>query len=143
MLIVQMNKRENRMKNVNIGDTVYFNEVWSDYVIRGKVTELYDEGVSISCYCTVDEKGNYVDEVCYTSGARFTKIYSTAQEAYSAKDRQHMKIISKYEINIKDVQSLLRFALEHCLTGEEYTDYEAREVYIKKAKELLNVDLEL
>ena len=130
------------MKNFSIGDTVYFIESWTTKVIRGKVTKVYDNDVSIHCECSVDPEGNFMSESYGTDRARFKNLYATAQEAFDEKNREHLEIMSKYSNEIKDVQSLLRFALEHCLIGEEYTDYEAREVYIKKAKELLNIDLE-
>lgn len=130
------------MKSFNIGNTAYFIEAWSGHVIRGKITEVYDDSVSIHCECYVDPEGNFKSKSYGTCGARFGKLYSTAQEAFAEKNRKHLEIISKYSNEIKDVPSLLKFALEHCVTGEEYTDYEAREVYIKKAKELLNIDLE-
>lgn len=129
------------MKSFNIGNTAYFIEAWSGHVIRGKITEVYDDGVSIHCECSVDPEGNFKSESYGTCGAQFENLYATAQEAFAEKNREHLEIISKYSNEIKDVPSLLKFALEHCLTGEEYMDYEAREVYIKKAKELLNVDL--
>ena len=130
------------MKSFNIGNTAYFIEAWSGHVIRGKITEVYDDSVSIHCECYVDPEGNFKSKSYGTCSARFGKLYSTAQEAFAEKNRKHLEQVSKYCDSITDVESLLKFALTHCLNGAEYTDDEAREAYIKKAKELLNIDLE-
>ena len=130
------------MKNFSIGDTVYFIEKWTGNVLRGKVSKIYDDGVSATCEWIVDAEGNSIDESFGTSGARFEDLYATAQEAFDGKNRKHLEQVSKYCDGIIDVESLLKFALNHCLNGAEYTDDEAREAYIRKAKELLNIDLE-
>lgn len=130
------------MKNFSIGDTVYFVENWTGNVIRGKVSKIHDDGVSATCECVVGAEGNSVDKSFGTSGAQFEDLYSTAQEAFDGKNRKHLEQMSRYCDEITDVESLFKFALNHCLNGAEYTDDEAREAYIKKAKELLNIDLE-
>lgn len=130
------------MKNFSIGDTVYFVENWTGNVIRGKVSKIHDDGVSATCECVVDTEGNSIYRSFGTSGARFEDLYSTAQEAFDGKNRKHLEQMSRYCDEITDVESLFKFALNHCLNGAEYTDDEAREAYIKKAKELLNIDLE-
>lgn len=130
------------MKNYNVGDTVYFVENWTGNVIQGKVSKIHNGGVSAICQYIVDAEGNIIDKSFGTSGARFEDLYATAQEAFDGKNRKRLERISKYCDEITDVESLLKFALNHCLNGEEYTDYAARAAYIEKAKELLDIDLE-
>ena len=129
------------MKNYNVGDTVYFIENWNVNVVRGHITKIHNAGVSIACECIVDAEDNFVNKTFGTSGARFEDLYATAQEAFDGKNRKHLEQMSKYCEEITDIKSLLKFALNHCLNGEEYTDDEARETYIEKAKELLDIDL--
>ena len=130
------------MKNYNVGDTVYFVENWTNNVIQGKISKIHNGGVSVTCQYIVDTEGNFIDKSFGTSGARFEDLYATAQEAFDGKNRKHLEWISKYCDEITDIESLLKFALNHCLNGEEYTDYAARAMYAEKAKELLDIDLE-
>ena len=46
------------------------------------------------------------------------------------------ELINKYKAEIKDMNDLLHFPLEHCFNGEEYTEYEAMEAYKIRANEL-------
>ena len=42
---------------------------------------------------------------------------------------------------MKDLKDLLKFPLNHCLNGEEYTDYEAKAAYKQRVNELVGIDL--
>lgn len=127
--------------NVKLNDTVFFIEHWTGNVIKGTVTEILEDGVRIDCDVHVDEAGNDIDTAYGTSGARFDKIYASAKDAYTAKKQDFDKKTSEYCDKIRTVQDLVQFPLEHCLCGEEYTDYPAIAAYRRRAKELTGTDL--
>ena len=131
------------LKNLNIGDTVYYAKNLSGLIVCGNITKIYSDGALVENKCCVDSKGNFIVKSCGTGGVMFGDLYSTAQEAFAEKNREHFELVSKYCDEITDVGTLLKFALNHCLNGDEYVDDAARAAYVEKAKELLDVDLEL
>ena len=48
---------------------------------------------------------------------------------------------SKYCSKINTIEDLVKFPINHCLNGEEYTNNEAYQAYKIKVKELVGIDL--
>ena len=63
-------------------------------------------------------------------------IFKTREEAIKSYQKHSEEIKEKYKSEITSLEDLLRFPLDHCLNGEEYTDYEARQAYTEKINEL-------
>jgi hypothetical protein len=67
----------------------------------------------------------------------------TVEEIYVYIKEQHDIEVQKYCDEIKTVEDLLKFPFKYSFNAEEYTNYDAMEAYKIKAKELLNVNIEL
>lgn len=127
--------------NISIGQTVYIIEHWTNNIVRGTVSELLSDCVSIKRECFVDSNDNFIDDFCSIGWVQFENLYETAQSASEARESELLAKVEKYCKEITDVPSLLKFPLEHCLNGEEYTNYEAIKAYKIRAKQLLGIDL--
>lgn len=129
------------MTNLKTGDTVFFIDHWNGHIIKGTVETLLPEGANVHCNAIVDENGNKVEDAYGTGGARFEKLYASAKDAYDAKKKLREEAVNKYCDEIGTIADLVSFPLNHCLCGEEYTDYPAIEAYKIRAKELTGIDL--
>ena len=76
-----------------------------------------------------------------TFGATEDCIFATKKEACKAYLNASTQLINKYKSEIKNLEDLLRFPLEHCFCGEEYTDYEALSAYKARVTELTEIVL--
>ena len=130
-----------REDNISIGQTVYVIEYWTNNIVRGTVSELLNDCVSIKYKCFVDSNDNFIDSFDSNGWSQFEDLYETAQSASEAREHELLANVAKYCEKITDVPSLLKFPLEHCLNGEEYTDYAAIKAYKIRAKQLLGIDL--
>lgn len=121
------------MSKFEVGDIVYVNASWN---------------VADKCYVMssfVDGGNQFYKIESYSLGGVFTaledSIFSTHKEALDAANAVFNKEVKKYKSEIKTVSDLIKFPLNHCLDGEEYTDYAAIEAYKKRASELLNINI--
>lgn len=135
------------------GDIIYYYEHWSDNIIKAEIekTGLYardfsDDAqlnvVAVKMLCAVDYTG---EELCKVPGScckKVSDLYESPQSAYDAYQIEQHTIIKEYCNEINSLEELLRFPLEHCLYGEEYTDNAACRAYKIKAKELAGIDLD-
>ena len=128
-----------------IGDIVFYYEHWSKCMIKAKIEKIIVKGdnsrsVLLNDICTVDTDGNEITKrygnLCKSSN----DVFSSCKEAYECIFNKRNKIVNEYCNLIKTVQDLMKFPLEHCFCGEEYTDDEAIEAYKIRAKELLNIE---
>ena len=103
-----------------IGQTVFFEEHWSNNIIKGIISEIHDDGARIKCNSFPD-----------TYSCKWENLYPTKLQGKTA----------QYEKEITDVESLVKFALNHSLCAEEYTDYAAMEAYKRHSKDLLGIEL--
>lgn len=63
-------------------------------------------------------------------------IFPSYEQLLSVIKQQHEEKVQRYYDSIKTLHDLIRLPLEHCIScAEEYTDWVAREVYIKRAKD--------
>lgn len=126
---------------VVIGQTVFFEELWSNNIIKGTISEIHDDGARVKCECIVDKNGNATYSFPGTCGGRWKDLYPTAANAYAGKDKKLQDKTVQYEKEITDVKSLIRFALNHPLCAEEYTDYAAIEAYKRRSRDLIGIEL--
>lgn len=124
-----------------VGQIVYTYNHWSNTVEKGSITKLFDDGAYVQSKCAVDKNGKFICQTYGTGGGKFEDLYETALAAYAAQEVKESEKAAEYCEQIKDVPSLLTFALNHCLCGEEYTDYSAIRAYKASAKRLLGIDL--
>lgn len=118
------------MENFKVGQVVWFQNIWSNMIENGTVVEIEDNIATIET-----EFGN--------TGKKITDIYPSKDEAIKHINRKQSDRIDKIASKITNVEQLVKFMFDnnisHC---EEYTDWTARKAVIKKAKELLNLNLE-
>ena len=125
------------ISNVENGMTIYFYRDLDSYIKKGKVKDssILGAGDSVQYIrkvdwkADIDSEGKEVGEIGGTSGVQFDKAFLTAKEANDAQDAEIEKHKEELRNKITGVESLLKFPLDHCLNGDEYTDWQARAVY--------------
>lgn len=115
-------------QNFKIGDKVYTADDYNGFVVSGTITEFLSSGIV----------GVHFDPPLYGTAGRYIKdLYKSKEECEQAIKAANEERVKAYYDEIKTVNDLINFALENCIgPAEEYTDYAAREAYIKRAKEL-------
>lgn len=124
-----------------IGQTVFFEEFWSNNIIKGEISEIHDDGARVKCECIVNKNGHAVDSFAGTCGGKWENLYLTAGDAYAGKEKKLQDKTAQYEKEITDVESLIKFALNHPLCAAEYTDHAAIEAYKRRSRDLLDIEL--
>lgn len=122
---------------LNIGDTVYFQEIWTGFITEGKIAEKHLDEKTQLPHCIIK---------CHLGEIKcgINAIYTSREECRQALSSRHTRNIDTYKNEITDITSLLNFAVNHVLAdAESYTDYEARQAFIEKAKELCDVDIKI
>lgn len=114
-----------------IGQTVFFEEHWSNNIIKGTISEIYDDGARVKCKSISGKNSHDKNSFPDTYNCKWENLYPTKLQGKTA----------QYEKEITDVESLVKFALNHPLCAEEYTDYAAIEAYKKRSKDLLGIEL--
>ena len=125
------------IENVENGMTIYFYRDLDSYVKRGKVKDSTVLGTGdnikyirkVDWEANIDSEGNEVRMLGGTSGICLDKAFLTAKEANDAQKAEVEEYKEELRSEITDVGSLLKFPLDHCLNGDEYTDWQARAVY--------------
>ncbi len=125
------------INNVENGMTIYFYSNLDSYIKKGKVKDssILGAGDSIQYIrkvdwkANIDSEGKEVREIGGTSGVCLDKAFLTAKEANDAQKAEVEEYKEELRSEITDVESLLKFPLDHCLNGDEYTDWQARAVY--------------
>ena len=119
------------MSKFAIGDIVFVNSRYN-VAEKCKVENLNSED-NIYYVKSIDNFGSF-----YT---KEDKMFETKDKALETYGRKCAELIKAYKEDIKDLRTLLEFPLRHCCNGEEYTEYEAKEAYSLRAKELTGNDL--
>lgn len=126
------------INNVENGMTIYFYRDLESYVKRGNVKDstILDAGIDnikviskVAWEANIDSEGKEVRRIGGTSGVRLDQAFLTAKEANDAQEAEVEKHKEELRSEITDVESLLKFPLDHCLNGDEYTDWQARAIY--------------
>lgn len=144
---------------MNIGDIVYYYEHWSDSIVKAKIeniyqTELYakqfntntktkiaEDVAKLKNICMVDYDGEKTYDFPGSCDRRIVELYTSAKSAYDNYYKEQNKKIKKYCSEINTIEDLVKFPINHCLNGEEYTDNEAYQAYKIKVKELFGINL--
>lgn len=135
------------IENVKIGMTVFAFQTMHDPVAEGIVVDSTIRETTFggatanpkTCksiklvhwkYYITDENGIRGESIDFgSSGCYLENTFSTAKEAFEAKNKLIEEHREKLRSEITDVESLFRFPLNHCVIGNEYTDWYARAVY--------------
>lgn len=132
--------------SMKVGDIVYFYEHWSDSIEKCKIEELKEiDGVKaaeVRSIGTVDIEGDIICNTYGTSTRRIKDLYPSSTAAYDAYFKKSIENTRKYKDEIKTINDLVAFPLDHCLNGGEYTDYDAKAAYKQKVKELLGIEFD-
>ena len=142
---------------MNIGDIVYYYEHWSDSIVKAKIENIYQTGIyskqfnsdsnttedvaKLKNICTVDYDGEQMYSFPGSCDRSMVELYTSAESAYDSYYISQSKKIKKYCSEINSIEDLVRFPINHCLNGEEYTNNAACQAYKIKAKELVGIDL--
>ena len=144
---------------MNIGDIVYYYEHWSDSLVKAKIENIYqtelcvkqsdtdsktkitEDVAKLKNICTVDYDGEKMYSFPGSCNRRIAELYTSAESAYNAYCIEQDKKIKKYCNEINTIEDLVKFPVNHCLNGEEYTNNEAYQAYKIKVKELVGIDL--
>lgn len=128
--------------NIHVGDIVYSEMPWSFNIIKVRVTAILPQGVQFDCLCSVNEAGEEIFKEYGSAGAKWDNVYLTAADAYKSIREKAKEQTQIYCDEIKTVEDLAKFPLEHCINGGEYADYDAIKAYKLRTKELLGFDLD-
>lgn len=79
-------------------------------------------------------------EIGGTFGVLEDSIFATKEEAVQDAVLKSKEQTEKYCKEIKNMDDLLKFPLDHCLCGD-YTDYEAKQAYKIRVKEIVGLNL--
>ena len=123
----------------NIGQEVFYQEFWSRSIIKAKIVSFNEDKTAANiqdiCHPMLPE-----DDVCYRAiGSRtypVDQLYDSLDAIRDALNKEWKHNINVYKEQIKTVEDLINFPLNHCFNGEEYTDEEAMCAYKERAKEL-------
>ena len=130
---------------MKVGDIAYYHEHWSDSIVKCKIASIKNIGEKE--FAEVEDVGivDLEDKIiCDTYDIRtrpISTLYPTVTSAYKAYNDKNEELKQKYLEEITDVHDLIRFPLDHCLNGDEYTDYVAIAAYKERARELLGINL--
>lgn len=135
------------IENVKIGMTVFAFQTMHDPIAEGIVVDSTIRETTFGGatanpktyksiklvhwkYYIADENGTRGETTDFgSSGCYLENAFSTAKEAFEAKEKLVKDYLEKLRSEITDVESLFRFPLNHCVIGNEYTDWYARAVY--------------
>lgn len=122
-------------------DIVYYEDPWSNNIIKAEVIKIRDNYIRVHDICYVDKNGNATYDCSGTRNILISDICASYQNAYEIRNERADKAVKDYCENIKNLNDLMRFPLKYCLNGEEYTDYNAVKAYKIRAHELLDIEL--
>ena len=117
-------------------EIVYVNSVWNvaeKCEITGYIEHESSTGQAVYKVHSI--------EFCGTFGATIECIFRTRKEAIEAYQKEQQKIKEAYKKEIASLEDLLKFPLDNCIEGCEYTDYAARQAYIERAEELTQLKI--
>ena len=77
-----------------------------------------------------------------TYGATEDVIFDSYEKAVEAYNAECNKRVNEYCSEINTLDDLLKFPISHCICGDEDLDYEAKQAYIIKVKDLCNISIE-
>lgn len=128
---------------VKINDLVYIVSPHDDHVFGGRVEIISDDYIGVEVYEYYDASGKYSGKCNCEHNAKFENVFADIEGAVDTIKRNHSAVVEAYCNEIVDIESMIKFSMNHCLNGEEYTDWDAVKAYQIRVKELFNVDLNI
>lgn len=129
------------MSDFKVGDHVWgIQRGWWEGIINGEIKKFE----TITDYKGKSAKFVYIrNNYAMLSGyVKEDDIYKSKSDAEKAYKEEIQNRIKEYKSRINTVEDLVKFMFnENVICAEEYTDYEARQAAIEKAKELLGIEL--
>ena len=122
------------------GQYVYYQQAWSNAIIKAQVIRLEGEDHSVAylqdiCYPAFDNKEK--DEPAYgRTHLPLNRLYTSLEGLQSALAKKWEQDVQGYKDEITTKDDLVAFPLMHCFNGEEYTDKAAVRAYVERAIEL-------
>ena len=117
-----------KVSEVKIGQEVCYVEAWSDNIIEGTIQNIIQ--VNDTPCCVLKEKYG-------TETRAIESLYPPVDACKKAMEEESKQLIAKYKAEIKTLEDLIRFPLNHNVgSAEEYTNYEAIAAYKERANEL-------
>lgn len=123
------------IENIKIGQKVYYNMPYND-INAGIVRAIHPRGMEdrVEVIGTENTRG--------TQSVKIENCYKTKEDLMAGLKEAHDKLVQEYCESIQTVEDLVRFCYNHNMSGEEYTEYEAKEAANIKAEELLGITLD-
>lgn len=124
-----------------IGDRVWgIERGWAEGIVHGEITKIETVKDCIGKEITViDIRGS---SAMLSRSVKEEDVYMSNNDAEQAYKEEIQNRIKEYKSRINTVEDLVKFMFnENVACAEEYTDYEARQAVIEKAKELLDIEL--
>lgn len=130
-----------------IGNVYYFQSAngWDFGLFRGKPTGEVHFVKEVNKYVYVfrgvdriiGTNENEIEPEYYSEFRAFEDmIFPTYEQLISEVKKRHEKRVKEYYDSIKTMQDLIKFPLDNCIScAEEYTDWVAREAYIRRARD--------
>lgn len=120
---------------VNIHDKIYYVSRSGEQVLKATIADIDGDILTLTENYIVDTNGVPVLKIPGSFNAVGTDhLYPSADKAFLAMKEQSEKRIQHFCEEIKTIQDLIQFPLNHCIGhGEEYTDYDAQTAYKKRA----------
>lgn len=129
-------------ENLEVGSIVFVYEQWSGCVIKAEIIDVHENYYELHMLYHVNKEGEEFDRAYGTTNRAIKDVWISAKDAFDAIDSKRKESIDNYKAEIKTVEDLVAFPLNHCFCGEEYTDYEAMAAYKIRCMELLNIGVE-
>ena len=126
-----------RKEDLKIGDIVYIEGSWSSGLYSGEVYEIQDKGALVHGKNYINADGSDGDRYYGSCGNTYENIYLTAEDAINGIKAKHQAKVDEYCKQITDIESMIKFSMNHCLNGEEYTNWDAVKAYKIMAKNYL------
>lgn len=127
---------ENFKTNWKVGDTCFIHSEWTG-IRKGVIKKIKNTDSGKTIYI-VENRKVFGTIDCYAE-----HLFSTKEEGIAAMNAENAARQAAYEAEITDVESLVRFAYTHNVRPcEEYTNWEARAAYKKRAEEILGITFE-
>lgn len=130
-----------------IGNVYYFQSAngWDFGLFRGKPTGEVHFVKEVNKYVYVfrgvdriiGTNENEIEPKYYSEFRAFEDmIFPTYNQLISEINKRDEEQIKEYYDSIKTLQDLIKFSLDNCIScAEEYTDWRAREAYIRRARD--------
>ena len=126
---------------LKVGDTCYFKDHWTEGFIKGIIICVNDDDYVIEVHHTVNHFGEKLYDRVGTQGAKKDETFETIEELVAYSENKSQKQVDLYLQEIKTIEDFIQFPLNHCINGNEYTDYDALTAYKQKAASLFNVTI--